>query len=225
MLQYNYTVPIHLGSKLSRIVSIDRSFCRFVSFLFCFRDDSLRGVVFLFPINNTIFTQNVREKNISARPCGRTQKIHRQEAYCPLSILYIRHEINWYHALCPGTAPLNATRPCPRKSAPDPLGRGQKWILGRNTPLLCVIVTVNTTLSGGGQPPSPRKSQGLLGLCRLRPVCLSVSKGEQYIAFPTDTRFQTLEPHIPGRLPTLGPALNVGYLQLVICRASGKITS
>ena len=58
-------------------------------------------------------------------------------------------------------------------------------------------MTVNTTLSGGAQPPSPRKSQGLLGLCRLRPVCLSVSKGEQYIAFPTDTRFQTLEPHIP----------------------------
>ena len=89
MLQYSYTVPIHLGPKLSRIVSINRSLCRFVSFLFCFRDDSLRGVVFLFPINNTIFTQNVREKNISARPCGRTQKIHRQEAYCPLSIFYI----------------------------------------------------------------------------------------------------------------------------------------
>ena len=41
----------------------------------------------------------------------------------------------------------------PRVMVPDPLGRGQKWILGRNTPLLCVIVTVNTTLSGGGQPP------------------------------------------------------------------------
>ena len=89
----------------------------------------------------------------------------------PVDFVYIRHEINWYHALCPGTAPLNATRPCPRKSAPDPLGRGQKWILGRNTPLLCVIVTVNTTLSGGGQPPSPRKSSGLVDDCRLRPVC------------------------------------------------------
>ena len=140
----------------------------------------------------------------------------------PVDFIYIRHEINWYHALCPGTAPLNATRPCPRKSAPDPLGRGQKWILGRNTPLLCVIVTVNTTLSCGGQPPSPRKSSGLVDDCRLRPVCLSVSKGEQYIAFPTDTRFQTLEPHIPGCLPTLEPALNVGYLQLVICRKGGK---
>lgn len=89
----------------------------------------------------------------------------------PVDFVYIRHEINWYHALCPGTAPLNATRPCPRKSAPDPLGRGQKWILGRNTPLLCVIVTVNTTLSGGGQPPPSRKSSGLVDDCRLRPVC------------------------------------------------------
>ena len=32
-------------------------------------------------------------------------------------------------------------------------------------------MTVNTTLSGGGQPPSPRKSSGLVDDCRLRPVC------------------------------------------------------
>ena len=133
----------------------------------------LRGVVFLFPINNTIFTQNVREKNITARPCERTQKMHRQEAYCPLSIFYIydMRSAVIMSQFTPSTAPLNATRPCPRKSAPDPLGRGQKRILGRNTPLLCVIVTVNTTLSGGGQPPSPRKSSGLVDDCRLRPAC------------------------------------------------------
>lgn len=120
-----------------------------------------------------MLTQNVREKNISARPCGRTQKIHRQEAYCPLSIFYIydMRSAVIMSQFTPSTAPLNATRPCPRISAPDPLGRGQKWILGRNTPLLCVIVTVNTTLSGGASHPRRASPQGLLGLCRLRPVC------------------------------------------------------
>ena len=150
----------------------------------------------------------------------------------PVDFLYIRHEISWYHAICPSTAPLNATRPCPRKSAPDPLGRGQKWILGRNTPLLCVIVTVNTTLSGGGQPPPSRKSSGLVDDCRLRPVCYAHPlvgslvpryRQENSIShFPAETRFQTSEPHIPGRLPTLELALDVGYLQLVICREDGK---
>lgn len=90
----------------------------------------------------------------------------------PVDFLYIRHEISCHHVpIYPSTAPLNATRPCPRISAPDPLGRGQKWILGRNTPLLCVIVTVNTTLSGGASHPRRASPQGLLGLCRLRPVC------------------------------------------------------
>lgn len=228
MLQYNYTVPIHLGSKLSRIVSIDRSFCRFVSFLFCFRDDSLRGVVFLFPINNTIFTQNVREKNISARPCGRTQKIHRQEAYCPLSILYIydmRSAVTMSQSpLSPSTTPLNATRSRPRRLAPDPLGRGQ-YENGTKHPLIVCCDGKYNAQRRGASHPLCASLQGLLGLCRLRPVCLSVSKGEQYIAFPTDTRFQTSEPHIPGRLPSLGPALDVGYLQLVICRSGRKITS
>jgi len=40
--------------------------------------------------------------------------------------------------------------------------------------------------------------------------------------FPAETRFQTSEPHIPGRLPTLEPALDVGYLQPGICRGGGK---
>ena len=89
MLQYNYTVSIHRGSKLSRIVSIDRAFLPICSFSFLFlRRFPLRGVVFLFSINICL-PKTYREKNISARSCGRTQKIHRQEAYCPLSIFYI----------------------------------------------------------------------------------------------------------------------------------------
>ena len=150
----------------------------------------------------------------------------------PVDFVYIRHEINWYHALCPGTAPLNATRPCPRKSAPDPLGRGQKWILGRNTPLLCVIVTVNTTLSGGGQPPSPRKSSGLVDDCRLRPVCYAYPLVKVALSRDIDRRtVYRIVFRYPlsdsgtayfGRLPTLEPALDVGYLQLVICREGGK---
>ena len=82
-------------------------------FLFPFlfpRRFPLRGVVFLFPINNTIFTQNVREKNISARPCGRTQKIHRQEAYCPLSIFYI-YDMRSTDIMPSPPAPRRLTRP------------------------------------------------------------------------------------------------------------------
>ena len=106
----------------------------------------------------------------------------------PVDFIYIRHEINWYHALCPGTAPLNATRPCPRKSAPDPLGRGQKWILGRNTPLLCVIVTVNTTLSGGGQPPSPRRPTRLVGIMSLATGLLRLSVSKVALSRDIDRR-------------------------------------
>jgi len=168
MLQYSYTVPIHPGSKLSRIVSIDRAFkpiC-FFSF-FVFETIPSKGSRLSF-FNKYMFTKNVQREKYKCPPMrANTENSSTGGLLPPVDFIYIRHEINWYHALCPGTAPLNATRPCPRKSAPDPLGRGQKWILGRNTPLLCVIVTVNTALSGGGQPPSPRKSTRLVGIMSL----------------------------------------------------------
>ena len=94
----------------------------------------------------------------------------------PVDFIYIASLLNRHGISCNPCHAVKA-RHClvchaaPRVMAPDPLGRGQKWILGWNTPLLCVIVTVNTTLSGGGQPPSPRKSSGLVDDCRLRPVC------------------------------------------------------
>ena len=144
----------------------------------------------------------------------------------PVDFIYIASLLNRHGISCNPCHAVKA-RHClvchatPRVMVPDSRGCGAVGVKRRNT--LCLgDCQENTTLSGGDQPPSPRKSSGLVDDCRLRPVCLSVSKGEQYIAFPTDTRFQTLEPHIPGRLPTLGPALNVGYLQLVICREGGK---
>lgn len=51
-----------------------------------------------------------REKNISAHPCGRTQKIHRQEAYCPLSILYI-YDMRSTDIMPFAPAPRRLTRP------------------------------------------------------------------------------------------------------------------
>ena len=171
MLQYNYTVSICLGFKLSRIVSINRAFMPICFFSILFPRRFPKGSCLSF-FNKYMFTKNVQREKYKCPPMrANTENTSTGGLLPPVDFIYIRHEINWYHALCPGTAPLNATRPCPRKSAPDPLGRGQKWILGRNTPLLCVIVTVNTTLSGGGQPPSPRKSSGLVDDCRLRPVC------------------------------------------------------
>ena len=104
--------------------------------------------------------------------------------------------------------------------------------LGTKHPLIVRNVTVNTTLSGVGQPPSPRKSTRLVGIMSLATglLCLSVSK----IDLPSDIdkrivyriffRYPLSDSGTAysGRLPTLGPALDVGYLQLVICREGGK---
>ena len=77
----------------------------------------------------------------------------------------------------PSTTPLNATR---RALGDWRLIRlaAVSTKMGRNTPLLCVIVTVNTTLSGGGQPPPPRKPAGLVDYvaCDRFPPCLADNK-------------------------------------------------
>ena len=181
-------------------------------FLFPFlfpRRFPLRGVVFLFPINNTIFTQNVREKNISARPCGRTQKIHRQEAYSPpVDFIYIASLLNRHGISCNPCHAVKA-RHClvchaaPRVMVPDSRGCGSVRVKRRNTPCLGDCQE-NTTLSGGDQPPSPRKSSGLVDDCRLRPVCLSVSKGEQYIAFSSRNPLSNLGTAYSGTPPNIG---------------------
>ena len=124
---------------------------------------TLQGRVSIFYRSELLSTKISREKQVPTY-VGAIQKIHRQEAVLrPDDFIYIRHETSCYHVPPhPSTAPLNATRPCNRTSAPDPLGRGQ-YVLGRNTPLLCVV-TVNTTLSVGGQPPPPRKPTRLVGI-------------------------------------------------------------
>ena len=174
MLKYNQTVSMHLGSKLSRIVSIDRAFMPICFFSILFPRRFPKGSRLPF-FNKYMFTQNVREKNISARPCGRTQKMHRQEAYCPMSIIYIASLLNRHGISCNPCHAVKA-RHClvchaaPRVMVPDSRGCGSVRVKRRNTPCLGDCQE-NTTLSGGDQPPSPRKSSGLVDDCRLRPVC------------------------------------------------------
>ena len=84
----------------------------------------------------------------------------------PADFIYIyiwRHEISCYRVpISPSPAPRRLTRPA-RALGDWRLIRlaAVSTKMGRNTPLLCVVM-VNTTLSGGGQPPPPRKPAGLV---------------------------------------------------------------
>ena len=140
MLKYNQTVSMHLGSKLSRIVSIDRAFMPICFFSILFPRRFPKGSRLPF-FNKYMFTQNVREKNISARPCGRTQKMHRQEAYCPMSIIYIASLLNRHGISCNPCHAVKA-RHClvchaaPRVMVPDSRGCGSEMNLGTKHPLI-----------------------------------------------------------------------------------------
>ena len=181
---------MHLGSKLSRIVPINRSLSRFVSFLFCLR----RGVLCLSIVASTFLlsiefnsdsfglrTIIIKENyNVSAH-AGEHRKFIDRRPIAPCRFyIYIASLLNRHGISCNPCHAVKA-RHClvchaaPRVMAPDPLGRGQKWILGWNTPLLCVIVTVNTTLSGGGQPSSPRRPTRLVGIMSLATGLLRLS--------------------------------------------------
>ena len=99
-------------------------------------------------------------------------KIHRQEAVLrPDDFIYIRHETSCYHvpiSPSPSTTPLNATRPCNRTSAPDPLGRGQ-YENGTKHPLIvCCDGEYNAQRRGPSTPSA--QARRACGLCRLRPV-------------------------------------------------------
>ena len=146
--------------------------CRFVSFLFCFETIPSKGSRLSF-FNKYMFTKNVqREKYKCPLMRANTENSSTGGLLPPVDFIYIASLLNRHGISCNPCHAVKA-RHClvchaaPRVMAPDPLGRGQKWILGWNTPLLCVIVTVNTTLSGGGQPPSPRKSTRLVGIMSL----------------------------------------------------------
>ena len=93
----------------------------------------------------------------------------------PVDFIYIASLLNRHGISCNPCHAVKA-RHClvchaaPRVMVPDSRGCGSVRVKRRNTPCLGDCQE-NTTLSGGGQPPSPRKSSRLVDDCRLRPVC------------------------------------------------------
>lgn len=94
----------------------------------------------------------------------------------PVDFIYIASFLNRHGISCNPCHAVKAQHclvchATPRVMVPDSRGCGSVRVKRRNTPCLGDCQE-NTTLSGGGKPPSPRQApQGLLGLCRLRPVC------------------------------------------------------
>ena len=139
----------------------------------------------------------------------------------PVDFIYIASLLNRHWISCNPCHAVKA-RHClvchaaPRVMVPDSRGCGSVRVKRRNTPCLGDCQE-NTTLSGGGQPPSPRKSSGLVDDCRLRPVCLSVSKGEQYIAFSSRNPLSNLGTAYSGTSSDIGTCFGcrvsaAGYL-------------
>ena len=106
----------------------------------------------------------------------------------PVNFIYIASLLNRHGISCNPCHAVKA-RHClvchaaPRVMVPDSRGCGSVRVKRRNTPCLGDCQE-NTTLSGGGQPPSPRKSTRLVGIMSLATglLCLSVSK----IDLPSD---------------------------------------
>ena len=139
----------------------------------------------------------------------------------PVDFIYIASLLNRHGISCNPCHAVKA-RHClvchaaPRVMVPDSRGCGSVRVKRRNTPCLGDCQE-NTTLSGGDQPPSPRKSSGLVDDCRLRPVCLSVSKGEQYIAFSSRNPLSNLGTAYSGTSSDIGTCFGcrvsaAGYL-------------
>lgn len=157
----------------------------------------------------------------------------------PVDFIYIASLLNRHGISCNPCHAVKA-RHClvchaaPRVMVPDSRGCGSVRVKRRNTPCLGDCQE-NTTLSGGASHPRRSSPQGLLGLCRLRPVCytyplvkVALSRDiDRRIVYRISNRYPLSDSGTAysGRLPSLGPALDVGYLQLVICRGSRKITS
>ena len=176
MLQYNHTVSICLGFKLSHSVSINRSFCRFVSFsFFVSKTIPSKGSRLSF-FNKYMFTKNVQREKYKCPPMrANIENTSTGGLLPPVDFLYIASLLNRHGISCNPCHAVKA-RHClvchaaPRVMVPDSRGCGSVRVKRRNTPCLGDCQE-NTTLSGGGQPPSPRKSSGLVDDCRLRPVC------------------------------------------------------
>ena len=147
MLKYNQTVSMHLGSKLSRIVPINRSLSRFVSFLFCLR----RGVLCLSIVASTFLlsisiefnsdsfglrTIIIKENyNVSAH-AGEHRKFIDRRPIAPCRFyIYIASLLNRHGISCNPCHAVKA-RHClvchaaPRVMVPDSRGCGSEMNLG-----------------------------------------------------------------------------------------------
>ena len=151
--------------------------------------------------------------------------------FCVLTILYIydMRPAVIMSQFPPPPAPRRLTRPA-RALGDWRLIRlaAVSTKMGRNTPLLCVIVTVNTTLSGRGPATPSAQARRACGLCRLRPVppACSITRG----AF-SNTSGATLTPQPALKIGTIlirncspfrGNFLGTDVGRLVICRLCGK---
>lgn len=95
MLQYSYTVPIHPGSKLSRIVSIDRAFMPICFFsFFVSKTIPSKGSRLSF-FNKYMFTKNVQREKYKCPPMrANIENTSTGGLLPPVDFIYIRHEIN-----------------------------------------------------------------------------------------------------------------------------------
>lgn len=144
MLQYSYTVPIHLGSKLSRIVPINRAFLPICfSFLFCLR----RGVLCLSIVASTFLLSiefnSDSLKRITMCPLMRanTENSSTGGLLPPVDFLYIASLLNRHGISCNPCHAVKA-RHClvchaaPRVMVPDSRGCGSEMNLGTKHPLI-----------------------------------------------------------------------------------------
>ena len=151
MLKYNQTVSMHLGSKLSRIVPINRSLCRFVSFLFCLR----RGVLCLSIVASTFLlsiefnsdsfglrTMIIKENYNVPAHAGEHRKFIDRRPIAPCRFyIYIASLLNRHGISCNPCHAVKA-RHClvchaaPRVMVPDSRGCGSEMNLGTKHPLI-----------------------------------------------------------------------------------------
>ena len=144
----------------------------------------------------------------------------------PVDFLYIASLLNRHGISCNPCHAVKA-RHClvchaaPRVMVPDSRGCGSVRVRDETLPVWVIVRRTQRSAAGTSHPrrASPRDLWMIVACDRF---AYPLVKENSISHFPAETRFQTSEPHIPGRLPTLEPALDVGYLQLVICRDGGK---
>lgn len=138
MLKYNQTVSMHLGSKLSRIVSIDRAFMPICFFSILFPRRFPKGSRLPF-FNKYMFTQNVREKNISCPPMRANTENASTGGLLPhVDFIYIlnRHGISCNPCHAVKARHCLVCHAAPRVMVPDSRGCGSEMNLGTKHPLI-----------------------------------------------------------------------------------------